>query len=294
MREIGLDHRMAINHRAFRNAGQRHAADAHRDAADRRIATLQDQKIGWKEHAVADLEILGTLDAEAGDLVAGKHKSAQIAGLVETALGYRNQFPGQQTLSWRGETLEALVIGECFEIGWHLDRLAACQQAVATIVKAYDLFDTLDSHVEHAITLADRLGVVPAPRGQRLAIRSEHRRDFGIGYACRSSVAIDNPPAQPRAAIGKRDEMTAVRLDVDARETAECGVVRRQHKAAAEFQIAKARQRGIAIVERSYRRRGDFDARDPCRIARRIGEGERADGNGERNKKKARNERAKT
>src|SRR5512132_375502 len=95
MPEIGLDHRMAIDHGTFPEGSQRHPADAHRNAAHRRIAALQHQKIGWKEHAVTDFEIPGTLDAEAGDLVAAKHKSPQIAGAVETALGYCNQVPGQ-------------------------------------------------------------------------------------------------------------------------------------------------------------------------------------------------------
>src|SRR5262245_32592939 len=100
MREIGYDHRVDINHRAFLDAGQRHAADAHRDAADRRIATLQNKRSGGRS-----TQSLTSKSWVRYDLVAGKHKSPQIAGAVETALGYRNQVPSQQTLSWRGETL---------------------------------------------------------------------------------------------------------------------------------------------------------------------------------------------
>src|SRR5262249_38057216 len=114
-----------------------------------------------------------------------------------------------------------------------------------------------------------------------------------IGYARRPSVAINNSPPQPRAAIRNRDKMTAIRLDIDAREAAECRVVRCQHKAAAKFQIAKARQRRIAIIKRSYRRRIDVDARDPCRVARRIGESESSEDSGKRDERQARHEREK-
>jgi hypothetical protein len=45
--------------------------------------------------------------------------------------------------------------------------LAARAEAVASVIEAHDLLDPLDADIERAIGFRERLGVVPAARGQR-------------------------------------------------------------------------------------------------------------------------------
>ena len=71
------------------------------------------------------------------------------------------------------------------------------------------------------------------------AVSAEHRRHFGVGDTGRLAVAIDDAAAQPRAAIGDRNEMLAVRLHVQRGNAAEGGVPRGQLQAAAKFEIAE-------------------------------------------------------
>jgi len=52
---------------------------------------------------------------------------------------------------------------------------------------------------------------------------------------------------------------------------AEGGIVRRQNETSAEFQIAEAGPRRIAIVERRNRRRLNYDARERRDIVRGFG-----------------------
>ena len=78
-----------------------------------------------------------------------------------------------------------------------------------------------------------------------------------IGAISASAIAIgrvpsiDDAAAQPVALVGQRDEMRAVRRDAQIAERPPkslCGEL--QHQAAAEFQRAEARARGIARIER--------------------------------------------
>lgn len=103
----------------------------------------------------------------------------------------------------------------------HLDRLAVRHETVFGVVEAHDLFHALDADIERAVFFGERFGVVPAARGERLAVRPQHRRHLGIGDAGGLAAGVDYARAQPGTLVGQRQEMAAVRLDVQRGDAAE-------------------------------------------------------------------------
>jgi hypothetical protein len=160
-------------------------------------------------------------------------------------------------------------------------------EAVAAIVEAHDLFDSLDADIELPVELGERFGVVPAMRGQRLAVPGEHGRHLGVGDAGGLAVAIDDAAAQPEAVVGERQEMGAVRLHAQGGNAPEGPILGGQHQSAAEFQCAETDARGIAVVEGFDRRRRNRDARDRSAGTRRLGQRERADDQDQRGDQRA-------
>jgi hypothetical protein len=133
-------------------------------------------------------------DAEARDAVFPQQERSQIAGVVETALGHHDPFARQETLPWRRETFETFVVLERLEVRRHVNRLASREQPVATVIKPHNLLGPLYADVEHSIAFSEGFGIVPAARGQRPAIGSKHRCDFGVGDSGRPAITIDKPP----------------------------------------------------------------------------------------------------
>ncbi len=78
--------------------------------------------------------------------------------------------------------------------------------------------------------------------------------------------------------IGYRNEMRAVRFDMDGGDAAEGRMARGKHEPAAKFQRTEARQRLIVIVKGRNDGRIDLHACWRLRITQRIGEREGADG----------------
>jgi hypothetical protein len=142
-------------------------------------------------------------------------------------LGDNDQFTCQRcSLLRRRKALQTFVVGESLEIGGRIYGLSTRTQAVAPVVKAYDLLYPLDANVKRAVAFGEGLGIVPATRAERLAVGVKDRRDFGLGNAHRFSVTIGNAATQPGAVIGNRDEVTAVRLDMDSRDATEGRIFR--------------------------------------------------------------------
>ncbi len=122
--QIGLEHRPAIDQSAFLDVGERNATDADGNAPRRRCAPLKQQQLGLrKERAVADIEIVASLDAKSRYLIRTQNERAQITGAVEAVLGHHDQPTGECALPWRHEAFETLVIGERLEVGRHVDGL---------------------------------------------------------------------------------------------------------------------------------------------------------------------------
>src|SRR5262249_7195288 len=210
----------------------------------------QEEIAGRKDCAIGDVEVIGTLDAEACNAVAIEQERTQVTSGIETAFGDHDQRACQSRTGRRSrETLQALVVFEGLELRRNLDRLSTCAQAVAPVVEAHDLFDPFDANVENAIALGERLGTVQAARGKRLAVGTKYRRDFRISNTSRFAVAVQNAAAQPRAVIGDCEKMRAVGLDMDSGDSAKRGIFRRQLESAAEFQGTEAHERRIAVVE---------------------------------------------
>src|SRR5664279_5738321 len=156
---------------------------------------------------------------------------------IEAALSDDDEIAGERRdARQRGQTFQALVVGEGLEVRRHRNHLAARCKAVAAKVEPHDLLDALDADVMHAVELRERLDVVPFARGQGLAVSAEYRRHFSVRNTRWLAVLIENAAAQPRAIVGDGKKAGAVGFDVERGDAAEGGVSRREHEAAAEFQ----------------------------------------------------------
>src|SRR5205085_2972926 len=108
--------------------------------------------------------------------------------------------------------------------------------------------------------LRDRLGVVPAARGERLAVGPKHGRHLGIGDADWARPLVNDAAAQPTALVGDGEKARAIRRDADCRDAAEMLVRRGQLDAAAIDQVAEARAGRISGLKRRDRLRAHLDA----------------------------------
>ena len=225
--EIGLEQDRAVDQRVRLDVAERDAPDAHRKPGGPAEFALQHQQIAARqERGIADVEIGAAPDREAAGLGPPIRKRRDIAGLVEAALGNRDQRAGErQALAARtpGASMP-LLVGSGPHAGRHRDRLPAREQAVLAVVEAHDLVDALDAHIERAAVLGERLGVVPAARRQRPAVGAEDRRHLGIRDADRPRALVDEAAAKPPALVGERDEMRAVGGDANGRNAAELPV----------------------------------------------------------------------
>ena len=160
----------------------------------------------------ADIEIVAARDRELARAAAADQEALNVAGVVEGALRDGDQRAGERLAPSRDEDqcLDAPVAGPLLELGRNRDRLTARQQAVLAVVEAHDLVHPLDADIERAAVLGERFGVVPAPRRERLAVRTEDRRHLGVGDAGRPVAVVDDAAAQPAALVGDGEKTRAV------------------------------------------------------------------------------------
>ncbi|HME28660.1 MAG TPA: hypothetical protein VKE53_02200 [Pseudolabrys sp.] len=93
-------------------------------------------------------------NAKALDAVVPWQKRPQIAGVVETTLGHRDQFARQHTLPLCHEAVETFIVFERLEVRRHVNRLASCER---TAIGLCSLLDPLDDEVENSITFGEGL-----------------------------------------------------------------------------------------------------------------------------------------
>jgi hypothetical protein len=78
-------------------------------------------------------------------------------------LGDNDQFTCQRcSLLRRRKALQTFVVGESLEIGGRIYGLSTRTQAVAPVVKAYDLLYPLDANVKRAVAFGEELDIIPA------------------------------------------------------------------------------------------------------------------------------------
>src|SRR5205823_6677638 len=105
----------------------------------------------------------------------------------------------------------------------------------------------------------ERLGIEPAARDDRLAVRTEHRRSLDIVEPGHLAALVDDAPREPAALVADRDEALALFIKAETRQSAEAAKPRGQDEPAAIFEFAKAHTRPVAGVERGQRPGIDLD-----------------------------------
>src|SRR5262249_26695802 len=151
---------------------------------DEQVARRQDCTIG-------DLKWPDALEAEAGRLGALEQESAVIARGIRTVFRDDNQVSGERrVVGGARDALKALIEDERLEIRRHRNGFTARGEAVAPVVETHNLLDTLETDIERAPEFAERLGIEPAARRQRLAVGPKQRRHFRIDDPGRAAILV--------------------------------------------------------------------------------------------------------
>ena len=127
--EIGLDQRLAIDQRVRLDAGQRHAADAHGDAAQPANSGARAASRSPGGRIVQSLTSKSSLrlTLKRVDAIAVEKKRAhgcRAASRLRSVTAISSPASGEPCRR-RRQAFQTLVVGEGLEIGRHLDRLAA-------------------------------------------------------------------------------------------------------------------------------------------------------------------------
>src|SRR5262249_4365003 len=82
------------------------------------------------------------------------------------------------------------------------DRPAPGKKALLAVIKADDLMDAFDAHIERATVLRDRFRVIPTARRQRSPVGTQDRRHFSVRDAARPRALVDDAAAKPPTLVG--------------------------------------------------------------------------------------------
>ena len=171
------------------------------------------------DRAIADVEVVAALERERAARRSADQKRLDIAVRIEAALRHRNQRAAERPgLRRHHQAFDAGIVRQRPERRRHRHRNAARQQAVPAEIEPHDAVRPLDADIERVAVAGERLGVVPAARAQRPAVRprasapSRHRRSRSASCRDRRCArAATGSCRSRRRSAGRRRRRAATR-----------------------------------------------------------------------------------